>query len=190
MPLPHGCRFACLLKSARRSGSAGRCRVCRRMARRVSRPRRIPHDRRMRGDLERDQSTRSAAMGRACGDGAGVCDLPADSCASGWHLCDASGTASELHVLSLLAASERRQRNVHFGYLALRFAEGLRLVLRVGVLRFAVRIFLHRACGHGRRVIDPVPGARGCESAGGWLLPRSSLPRRTSASRHAFPRRL
>lgn len=42
------------------------------------------------------KSLRAAATGKACGDGLGACDVPADACGPGWHPCGASGLVAEL----------------------------------------------------------------------------------------------
>ena len=39
---------------------------------------------------------RDAATGTACGDDLGSCAVPADACASGWHLCGTNGLVSDL----------------------------------------------------------------------------------------------
>jgi hypothetical protein len=45
---------------------------------------------------------RAAPSGVACGDRIGACDVPADACASGWHVCGAAGAVSELRSFSPL----------------------------------------------------------------------------------------
>jgi hypothetical protein len=46
------------------------------------------------------QSLRSPPTGRACGDEAGPCAVPADACAPGWHVCGSSGAVAELRQVS------------------------------------------------------------------------------------------
>lgn len=43
-----------------------------------------------------NQSMRAPGSGVVCGDDARNCGAPADACASGWHLCGASGSVQEL----------------------------------------------------------------------------------------------
>jgi hypothetical protein len=50
-------------------------------------------------------SMRATATGAACGDGIGSCAAPADACASGWHVCGASGSVAELRALTADACS-------------------------------------------------------------------------------------
>ena len=46
------------------------------------------------------QNLRSAPTGRPCGDELRICAVPADACASGWHVCGSSGSVQELRQLS------------------------------------------------------------------------------------------
>ncbi len=46
-------------------------------------------------------SMRAASTGVACGDDLGACAVPASACATGWHVCGASGAISELTALSV-----------------------------------------------------------------------------------------
>jgi hypothetical protein len=46
------------------------------------------------------KSMRARPGRRACGDDAGECDVPASLCASGWHVCGASGSIAELKQVS------------------------------------------------------------------------------------------
>ncbi len=45
-------------------------------------------------------SMRAPGTGATCGDDSGECAAPADLCASGWHLCGASGAISDLTQVS------------------------------------------------------------------------------------------
>ncbi len=42
---------------------------------------------------------RAAPTGRACGDDLGPCAVPADACASGWHVCGATGAIGEVEAI-------------------------------------------------------------------------------------------
>lgn len=44
-------------------------------------------------------SLRATTSGTACGDDLGACGVPADACATGWHVCGVSGAIAELTVL-------------------------------------------------------------------------------------------
>jgi len=43
---------------------------------------------------------RTPPTGAACGDDLGTCSVPADACATGWHMCGTSGDVRELLVVS------------------------------------------------------------------------------------------
>jgi hypothetical protein len=43
---------------------------------------------------------RAAPTGAPCGDDLGTCNVPADACAPGWHVCASSGDVTELLALS------------------------------------------------------------------------------------------
>lgn len=42
------------------------------------------------------KSLREPSTGKSCGDDLGLCDVPADLCAKGWHICGISGDVREL----------------------------------------------------------------------------------------------
>lgn len=46
-------------------------------------------------------SMRTPATGAACGDDLGACAVPASACATGWHLCGASGAIAELAAVNV-----------------------------------------------------------------------------------------
>ena len=48
------------------------------------------------GQWDGAQSLRAKPTGKPCGDDGRPCEVPADVCASGWHVCGASGLASDL----------------------------------------------------------------------------------------------
>ncbi len=48
------------------------------------------------GKWEGTKSMRDKPTGNACGDDGDVCDVPADVCAAGWHVCGTDGKARDL----------------------------------------------------------------------------------------------
>lgn len=46
-------------------------------------------------------SLRAAATGGPCGDDLGACAVPASACATGWHLCGASGAIAEVAAIAV-----------------------------------------------------------------------------------------
>lgn len=48
------------------------------------------------GEWEGDANLRAPATGAACGDDAGRCAVPADVCATGWHVCGETGAIADL----------------------------------------------------------------------------------------------
>ncbi len=59
------------------------------------------------GNWEGTKSLRDAPTGKACGDGLGNCEAPADVCAPGWHICSRDGFLRDMQRVTAEQCREK-----------------------------------------------------------------------------------